>query len=219
MKTRIVIAVILLMGFLPAADAQVLELVKIVTEKVIKAMDLRVQEMQNSVLVLQNMQRQAENNLSRQKLAEIGAIEENAKDLFRDYYASLQQIKPSVAVSVQVRMIRERGSDVTALYNKLTATVKRDNNLQEKEKRECMAAGDAILIECNTTMQKLNEVLTSARLTATDAERLRMIGLAANQQELAYRRLAVLLNNCHILSAGRAKSVQETQRLKALYGL
>lgn len=219
MKTKIIVVIISLLSCVPATHAQVLELVKIVTEKVIKAMDLRVQEMQNGVIALQNVQRQAENNLSKQKLAEIGTIEEKQKDLFRDYYTSLQQVKPSVAVSAQVRMIRERQNDVTALYNKITNTVKQDGNLLEKEKRDCITSSDAMLAESNNTILKLNEVLTNARLTATDAERLRMISLAANQLELTYRRLSALLERCHTLSAGRARSLQEGEKLKALYGL
>lgn len=219
MKTKIITALVVLVFYTSSADAQVLELVKIITEKVIKAIDLRVQEMQNSAIVLQNTQRQAENNLSKQKLAEIGGIAQQEKDLFKDYYASLLQVKPSVLINAQVRMIRERQTDINALYSKIIAAVKQDRNLQDNERRECTGSCGLIMQETNQTMQKVEDVLTNQRLTATDADRLRMIGLAGNHLENCFRKLSALKERCWMISAARVKSGQESQSIQALYGL
>ena len=90
MKKSLLIFTFLVFGFSVAGNAQVVEIIKLVTEKLIKAIDLKVQEMQNQVINLQIAQKQAENNLSKNKLAEIAAWEQKQKELYQSYYTSLK---------------------------------------------------------------------------------------------------------------------------------
>ena len=67
-----------------------------VLSKVIKAIDLKVQAIQNETLVLQNIQRVIENNLHLQKLAEISDWSFKQKELYRKYFEELSAVKPAV---------------------------------------------------------------------------------------------------------------------------
>jgi hypothetical protein len=63
---------------------------------IIKAIDLKVQQLQNETLVLQNLQKQIENKLHAMKLAEISEWSQKQKFLFKEYYAELGQVRPAL---------------------------------------------------------------------------------------------------------------------------
>src|SRR5699024_8324978 len=60
--------------------------VKEALKKVIKAIDLRVQKLQNKTIALQNAQKQIENTLSKTKLKEISGWAKKQKKLYKNYY-------------------------------------------------------------------------------------------------------------------------------------
>src|SRR5471030_2764963 len=70
------------------ADAQfiIADVIKAAITKVIKAIDLEVQRMQNQTIWLQNAQKALENQLSKLKLTEISNWSQKQKDLFSSYY-------------------------------------------------------------------------------------------------------------------------------------
>ncbi len=67
-----------------------------VVSKVIKAIDLKVQQLQNETLILQNAQKIVENKLHLLKLAEIFGWTNKQKQLYEQYFKELQQIKPAI---------------------------------------------------------------------------------------------------------------------------
>src|ERR1700761_8875574 len=65
--------------------------------RVIKAIDLEVQRMQNQTIWLQNAQKTLENQLSQTKLGEISDWSKKQQTLFSGYYNELWQIKTAIA--------------------------------------------------------------------------------------------------------------------------
>lgn len=63
---------------------------------IVKVIDLKVQQMQNKTLVLQNLQKLIENKLHELKLAEISGWSKKQKDLYQQYFDELKQVKPSI---------------------------------------------------------------------------------------------------------------------------
>jgi conjugation system TraG family ATPase len=63
---------------------------------IVKAIDLKVQQLQNEALVLQNLQKLIENKLHELKLAEISSWSQKQKDLYRQYFDELKQVRPSI---------------------------------------------------------------------------------------------------------------------------
>ena len=68
------------------AQIAVLEVIKAGVKKVIRAVDLKVQRLQNETIWLQNAQKVLENQLSKLKLTEIADWTERQKELYSDYY-------------------------------------------------------------------------------------------------------------------------------------
>ena len=67
-----------------------------VISKVVKAIDLKVQRLQNETLFLQNAQKVIENKLHVLKLAEISNWSQKQIELYQQYYDELNQVKPSI---------------------------------------------------------------------------------------------------------------------------
>jgi len=65
--------------------------------RVVKAIDLKIQKLQNQTMFLQNAQKEMENKLHALKLGEIKSWSEKQKALYQNYFAELQTVKSSIA--------------------------------------------------------------------------------------------------------------------------
>ncbi len=100
--------------FITHVNAQI-PIIGTVIAKVIKAIDLKIQKLQNQTLVLQNVQKEIENNLHKLKLQEISDWSQRQKDLYANYFTELKAVKQSISklssskniASTQLQMIRE----------------------------------------------------------------------------------------------------------------
>ena len=63
---------------------------------VVKAIDLKVQQLQNETLVLQNLQKIIENKLHLLKLAEISNWSQRQKDIYQQYFDELKNLRPAL---------------------------------------------------------------------------------------------------------------------------
>src|SRR5471030_1842806 len=90
-----VFSLIILVSITEAANAQFVigEVIKLTVTKVIKAIDLKVQRMQNQTIWLQNAQKALENQLSKLRLAEISGWTSQQQQLYSGYYDELWKIK------------------------------------------------------------------------------------------------------------------------------
>ncbi len=85
------------------AQFVIAEVVKLVVKKVIKAIDLQVQRLQNETIWLQNAQKTLENQLSRFRLTEISDWSEKQRRLYDGYYKELQQVKAAIAYYQRIK--------------------------------------------------------------------------------------------------------------------
>src|SRR4051812_3810406 len=89
--------VILFIAVIPSqrvnAQMAIIDIIKEGVKKVIMAVDLEVQRLQNKTIWLQNAQREMENVLSQTKLTEISDWVQKQKDLYGDYFNELWQVK------------------------------------------------------------------------------------------------------------------------------
>ena len=76
-----------------ATPAAILEIIKAGVKKVIKAVDLKIQRLQNKTIWLQNAQKTLENTLSKLKLDEISDWTKRQKTLYKDYFDELAKVK------------------------------------------------------------------------------------------------------------------------------
>lgn len=160
MKTiKLLIAALLIVS---ASTAQSIDPVSLVIAKVIKAIDLKVQKLQNETIWLQQAQSLAENELSKAKLSEITGWQQQLSDLYAGYFAELKAVKSSITGMTQVKRIIELQKQVVIEYGRMAknAGVKCDY--------------DAMLSTSVDVLQTLYAVIGS-QYSMKDAERICMI--------------------------------------------
>ncbi len=144
------------------ASAQSIDPVSLIIAKVIKAIDLKVQKLQNETIWLQQAQSLAENELSKTKLSEITGWQKQLSDLYTGYFAELKTVKSSITGMKQIKGIVEMQQQVVMEYGRIA----KDAQIKIQY--------DALLNTSMDVLQTLYAVLSSA-YSMKDAERLCMV--------------------------------------------
>ncbi|WP_129715506.1 conjugal transfer protein TraI [Pedobacter sp. SYP-B3415] len=207
---------------LPAdANAQiaVVEVIKAGVKKVIKAVDLKVQRLQNKTLWLQNAQKVLETQLSKLKLKEIADWTEKQRTLYSEYYEELWKVKSMISYYSRVKELTERQISLVDEYQWAWGLIKKDKNFSANELLAMQQVYSGIL---ERSIQNLDEVLlvvSSFKTQMSDAERLEVIFRAAEAIQENLSDLKQLNRANAQVSLARAKSLEEVTKLKELYGL
>ena len=92
--------IILLISLAPVqrteAQIPIYDIIKAAVKKVIKAVDLKIQRLQNKTIWLQNAQKTLENQMSKLKLKEIGDWANKQKELYAKYFDELSKVKNAI---------------------------------------------------------------------------------------------------------------------------
>lgn len=207
----------------PAQEANaaipIAKIIKEAIKKVIKAVDLMIQRLQNKTIWLQNAQKLLENKLSELKLTEIAQWTEKHRQLYKKYYDELWKVKTILSAYQRIRQIMESQQRIIREYNRAWNLVRQDNHFTEAEIDYMYGVYKGILRESMRNIDQLNAVINSFQTQMTDAQRLAIIMQTGEQVE---RNLVDLLEfnmNTYQLSLSRSRTHNEINRIKALYGL
>jgi len=211
----------LMVGLPKNANAQiaVMEVIKAGVKKVIKAVDLKIQRLQNETIWLQNAQKVLENQLSKLKLTEIADWTEKQKNLYSQYYDELWKIKSAIAYYKRIKDLTEKQMAIVNEYKWAWNLFKQDKhfNIEELDYMEKVYSG--ILEESINNLDQILLVLSSFKTQMSDAERLILINKAADQMDANYTSLKKFNSQNISTSIQRANSLDETARLKEIYGI
>ncbi|WEK17864.1 MAG: conjugal transfer protein TraI [Candidatus Pedobacter colombiensis] len=214
-------AITLMVGLPKNANAQiaVMEVIKAGVKKVIKAVDLKIQRLQNETIWLQNAQKVLENQLSKLKLTEIADWTDKQKNLYSQYYDELWKIKSAIAYYKRIKDLTEKQMAIVNEYKWAWNLFKQDKhfNIEELDYMEKVYTG--ILEESINNLDQILLVLSSFKTQMTDAERLIIINKAADQMDANYTSLKKFNTQNISTSIQRANSLDETARLKEIYGI
>jgi len=209
--------------FTPTQEARaVIPIVKIIREavkKVIKAVDLMIQRLQNKTIWLQNAQKVLENKLSQLKLTEIAEWTEKHRQLYKQYYDELWQIKNALAAYQRIRQVVDKQIRIVNEYKRAWALVSKDKNFTESEIDFMYRVYKGILGESVRNIDQLMLVVNSFKTQMTDAQRLSIITQVGNRVEQNLVDLLEFNMNTYQLSLNRAKTQYEIARVKKLYGI
>ena len=194
-------------------------IIKEAIKKVIKAVDLMIQRLQNKTIWLQNAQKVLENKLSDLKLTEIADWTEKHRKLYEEYYDELWKIKNTLAAYQRIRQIMDKQVRIVKEYNRAWALVKDDNHFTESEIDYMYRVYKGILRESVWNLDQLLLVINSFKTQMTDAQRLAIITQTGDRIEQNLVDLLEFNMNTYQLSVSRARSQYEIDRLKKLYGL
>src|SRR6478609_3897886 len=200
------------------SNAQILEIIKAATTKIIKAIDLKVQRLQNETVWLQNAQKVLENAMSKLKLTEIGDWATRQKTLYADYFDELWRIKNAISTYQRVKEIINKQVQLVSEYSKAFALSKQDKNFSSTELDYMAQVYSGILNESLKNIEQVQLVINAFATQMSDAKRLEIIHTASDNIEQNLSDLRQFNQDNIKTSLQRAKEKNDIEVVKKLYG-
>jgi hypothetical protein len=197
----------------------ILEIVKAVAKKVIKAIDLRIQKLQNKTIWLQNAQKKIENILSKLKLDEISDWTQKQKDLYKDYYEELAKVKSIITYYQRIKDISQKQVRLVDEYERAWNLFQKDAHFNASELDYMHGVYSGILNESLKNIDQIFLVLDSFTTQMSDAKRIEIINAAADQIDANYDDLTLFNRQNILLSLQRAKTEHDVNSVKKFYGI
>jgi len=197
----------------------ILEIVKAVTKKVIKAIDLRIQRLQNKTIWLQNAQKQVENVLSKLKLDEISDWTQKQKDLYKNYYEELAKVKSIITYYHRIKEITKKQTQLVQEYERAWNLFRQDTHFKDSEIQYMEGVYNGILEESVKNIDQIFLILDSFATQMSDLKRLEIINTAADQIDSNYDDLKMFNQQNILLSLQRARTEADVNRVKQFYGI
>jgi hypothetical protein len=221
MRTKLfgLMMVCLLGGLSSRGQIPIVGIIEDVAKQIVMAIDLKVQELQNETIGLQEAQKELENALHLSELGDIASWLQQQKELYQGYYQELWQIKTAISTYNRVKDMIDKEALIAAQYKSLSAAIGRDGHFTAAEAVSMVGTLTGIL---NQSIQNIGEIETviNAFLTQMpDADRLRIIDQAATKVDQNYTDLQVFGQRSLILSLNRARNAGDAAAVRALYGL
>lgn len=214
-------AVTLFVSLPQGANAQlaIAEVIKAGVKRVIRAVDLRIQRLQNQTIWLQNAQKALENQLSKLKLGEIAEWTDKQRKLYQDYYEELWKVKSVLTYYHRIREMTEKQAAILEDYKMAWQLFQQDENFTPEELSHMAKVYTGILEASLKNIDQIILVVNSFRTQMSDAARLEIITEASNRIEENYNDLKQFNRENSLLSIQRAKSTNEIEKLKEIYGI
>lgn len=201
------------------AAIPILEIVKAVAKKVIKAIDLRIQKLQNKTIWLQNAQKKIENILSKLKLDEISDWTQKQKELYKNYYEELAKVKSIITYYQRIKDISAKQIRLVDEYERTWNLFQKDAHFNSSELDYMQSVYSGILDESLKNIDQIFLVLDSFTTQMSDAKRLEIINAAADQIDANYDDLTLFNRQNILLSLQRAKTEHDVKSVKQFYGI
>lgn len=220
---KIVSLVVFIALILPVQKAKaqfvIGEVIKLTVTKIIKAIDLKVQRMQNKTIWLQNAQKVIENQMSKTRLTEISGWTEQQKQLYSSYYTELGNIKATISKYQRIKDITMKQAALVNEYKKAWSLFRQDNHFNPQELNYMQKVYTGILDASVKNLDEIMLVVSPAKTQMTDEQRLELINKASDHLDENYNDLHQFNNQGIQLSLQRSKDLSDTQSIKKLYGI
>ncbi|MVN91511.1 conjugal transfer protein TraI [Mucilaginibacter aquatilis] len=221
MKKLFIFCVLMLTICTSRSEAQipVVEAVKLVVKKVIKAIDLKVQRMQNKTIWLQNAQKTLENELAKFRLTEISDWSEKQKRLYNDYYQELWKVKSTIAYYQRIKELTVKQVGMVSEYQRAWKLFRADRHFRPEEIIEIERVYLGLLDASARNLDQIMLAINPGRTQMTDQQRLEAINAAGDRLDKNFSDLKQFNNQNMILSFQRSKDQNEIQTIRRYYGL
>jgi hypothetical protein len=222
-KIMICLLCLLLVGT-PARSAETvvvfpIAVIKEAIKAVIKAIDLRIQKLQNKTIWLQNAQKKIENTLSKLKLKEISDWTQKQKDLYKNYYEGLMKVKSIITYYQRIKDITQKQVRFVDEYERAWSLFQKDDHFNADELVYMQKVYSGILEESMKNIDQIFLILNSFSTQMSDAKRLEIINTAADQIDTNYDDLTLFNRQNVLLSLQRTKTKNDVDAVKKFYGI
>lgn len=202
-----------------AAQVAIAQVIAEGIKKVIKAVDLKIQRLQNKTIWLQNAQKTLENQMSKLKLDEITDWVEKQRKLYDDYFQELWRVKAALAYYSRVKKIIERQVQIVNEYRGAWALFKQDKNFTADELEAMYTIYTGMLKESSKNIDGLFLVINAFATQMSDAKRLEIINKTADAIEQNLMDVKQFNEQNKMISLQRATQKGEIDYVRKLYGL
>jgi hypothetical protein len=201
------------------AQIPVVSLISSAIKKVITALDLKVQQLQNQTIALQNAEQSVENNLHLNRLSDISGWLNKERTLYQNYYQELAKVKILISDYDEVKKIISQQKELLSEYNNASALFHQDAHFSGSELSAMENVYGGILQESIRNLEEVTTALTAFSTQMDDAERMLMVHHASAGIQTNLDHLRQYNNQNAIISYERAQSEQDRQTIKKLYGI
>jgi len=220
MKLTLMIAIISAMPSQQThAQLAIIDIVKEGVKKVIMAVDLEIQRMQNQTIWLQNAQREMENVLSQTKLAEISEWVQKQKDLYGNYFNELWQVKDAIEYYHRIEEITQTQIRIVKEYESAYNLFKQDDHFSSEEIDYMGKVYTGIIDQSLKNLDQLFFVINSFSTQMADEKRLQIVNSTGAAVDENYNDLKAFNSQNMMLSLQRSKDLNEVNTVKQLYGI
>lgn len=215
------LAIVLVSFNAERANAQFVvgEVIKLTVTKVIKAIDLKVQRMQNQTIWLQNAQKVLENQLSRLRLTEITDWTGQQRALYSGYYDGLWKVKATIAYYQRIKELTVKQIALVSEYNRAWGMLKQDKHFSGAELSAMQRVYSGILSASVDNLDQILLVVNPGKTQMTDEQRLELVNHAGNRLDENYSDLHRFNTQNQMLSLQRSKALGDTKTTQLLYGI
>ena len=203
------------------ADAQmaITSVITAAIKKVVKAIDLQVQRMQNKTIWLQNAQKVLENQLSKLKLTEIAGWSQKQKELYGQYYNELWKVKAVIAYYERIRDMTGKQTAMLSEYHHAWGLIRKDRHFTPEEVGYMQKVYAGLLEESVKNLDQILLVVGSFKTQMSDEKRLELISAAADRIDRNHSDLKQFNQQNFLMSIRRGETENEVQTLKKYYGI
>ena len=201
------------------AQIPIMEIIKQAITKVIVAVDLKIQRLQNKTIWLQNAQKVLENKMSELKLTEISDWVEKQRAQYANYFDELWRIKTALAYYQRIKDIIEKQLQLVNEYKGAWALFKQDKNFTADELDYILEVYNGIMDESVKNLDQLSLVINAFVTQMSDAKRMEIINEVDSKLDENLNDLREFNNQNKMISLQRASEKGDIETVKKLYGL
>jgi hypothetical protein len=202
-----------------SAQAEIIQVIKEGIKKVIIAVDLKIQRLQNKTIWLQNAQKAMENTMSKLHLDDIRGWVEKQRKLYADYFEELRNIKLALTYYQRVRIIVSQQLQIVREYKAAWALFRQDKFFTADELEHMLEVYSGMMDESVKNIDQLFLVINAFVTQMQDAKRLEIINQVAVNVQQILMDLKQFNEQNKMLSLQRATEQNEIEYVKKLYGL
>jgi hypothetical protein len=216
---KILVAIALMASVNGYTQFPIAEIIKAGIKKVIVAVDLKIQKLQNKTIWLQNAQKTLENTMSKTKLAEISNWVEKQRKQYDEYFQELQKVKLTLTYYHRVKAIIEDQLAMVKEYKLAWTSFRQDKNFTPEELNYMAEVYTGMMNESLKNIDQLFLVVNAFTTQMSDAKRMEIINATAKSMEDGFLDLKEFNNQNRLISIQRAAAKGEIEYVKKIYGL
>lgn len=187
--------------------------------RAVKAIDLKIQRMQNKTIALENAQKVIENAMSKLHLQDIADWTQRQKSLYEKYFQELWQVKSLLTSYWKVKEIIERQVQLVSEYKNVWGQLKNDSHFSVAELDQMYRIYSGILEESLRNLDQLTIACSALTTQMSDGKRIQLIETAGKHIEQNLADLRSFNNRNIRLSLGRAANTADALLTKKIYGI